>query len=115
ATVQLGVANNVTAFTLSDFGRTFKPAAGQGSDHAWGNHQLIIGGAVRGGDFYGKFPTLQLSGPDDVTAEGRWLPSAAVDQYAATLATWFGLPPGDLATVLPTSVNFASTNLGFMS
>jgi uncharacterized protein (DUF1501 family) len=114
ATVQLGVANNVTSFTLSDFGRTFKPAAGQGSDHAWGNHQLIIGGAVRGGDFYGKYPTLQLSGPDDVTAEGRWLPTTAVDQYAATLATWFGLPASDLPTVLPTLANFPTANLGFM-
>ena len=114
ATVQLGVASNVTSFTLSDFGRTFKPAAGQGSDHAWGNHQLIIGGAVKGGDFYGKFPALQLSGPDDVTAEGRWLPSTAVDQYAATLATWFGLAVADLATVLPTLGNFPASNLGFM-
>ena len=114
ATVQLGVGNNVTSFTLSDFGRTFKPAAGQGSDHAWGNHQLVIGGAVRGGDFYGKYPTLQLSGPDDVTAEGRWLPTTAVDQYAATLATWFGLPAADLATVLPTLANFPSADLGFM-
>ncbi len=115
ATVQLGVANDVTAFTLSDFGRTFKPAAGQGSDHAWGNHQLIIGGAVKGGDFYGTFPALQLSGPNDVTAEGRWLPSTAVDQYAATLATWFGLGQADLATVLPTLANFPAANLGFMS
>ena len=114
ATVQLGVANNVTSFTLSDFGRTFKPAAGQGSDHAWGNHQLVIGGAVKGGDFYGKYPTLQLSGPDDVTAEGRWLPTTAVDQYAATLATWFGLPAADLAAVLPTIGQFPTSDLGFM-
>ena len=114
ATVQLGVANNVTSFTLSDFGRTFKPAAGQGSDHAWGNHALIIGGAVRGGDFYGKYPTLQLSGPNDVTAEGRWLPSTAVDQYAATLATWFGLSATDMPTVFPTVAKFPTANLGFM-
>ena len=115
ATVQLGLANNVTTFTLSDFGRTFKPAAGQGSDHAWGNHQFVIGGAVKGGDFYGKFPTLQLSGPDDVTAEGRWLPTTAVDQYAATLATWFGLPASDLASVFPTLAKFPSASLGFLS
>ncbi|MEO8132801.1 MAG: DUF1501 domain-containing protein [Betaproteobacteria bacterium] len=115
ATEQLGVGSSVTTFTLSDFGRTFKPAAGQGSDHAWGNHALIIGGAVKGGDFYGKYPTLQLSGPDDVTAEGRWLPSTAVDQYAATLATWFGLPASDLASVLPTIGKFPSANLGFMN
>ena len=114
ATVQLGVANNVTTFTLSDFGRTFKPAAGQGSDHAWGNHHMIIGGAVKGGDIYGKYPTLQLSGPSDVTAEGRWLPTTAVDQYAATLATWFGLPASDLPIVLPTVSRFATSNLGFL-
>ena len=115
ATVQLGVANNVTSFTLSDFGRTFKPAAGQGSDHAWGNHQFILGGAVKGGDFYGRYPTLQLSGPDDVTAEGRWLPGTAVDQYAATLATWFGLPAADLPVVLPTLAKFPVSDLGFMT
>lgn len=115
ATVLLGVGNNVTSFTLSDFGRTLKPAAGQGSDHAWGNHALVLGGAVKGGDFYGRYPTLQLGGPDDVTAEGRWLPSTAVDQYAATLATWFGLPASDLAAVLPTVARFPSANLGFMT
>jgi uncharacterized protein (DUF1501 family) len=115
ATVQLGVADNVTSFTLSDFGRTFKPAAGQGSDHAWGNHQLIIGGAVKGGDLYGQYPALQLAGANDVTAEGRWLPTTAVDQYAATLATWFGLPAADQATVLPTLGKFPSSNLGFMA
>ena len=114
ATVRLGVADNVTSFTLSDFGRTFKPAAGQGSDHAWGNHQIIVGGAVKGGDFYGKYPTLQMSGPNDVTAEGRWLPTTAVDQYAATLATWFGLPASDLPIVLPTVSKFPTANLGFL-
>ncbi|MEO8137606.1 MAG: DUF1501 domain-containing protein, partial [Betaproteobacteria bacterium] len=90
-------------------------AAGQGADHAWGNHQFIIGGAVKGGDFYGKYPTLALSGVDDVTNEGRWLPTTAVDQYAATLATWFGLPQSDLATVLPSVSKFSTSNLGFMS
>ena len=115
ATVKLGVADNVTTFTLSDFGRTFKPAAGQGSDHAWGNHQFIIGGAVKGGTFYGTYPTLQLGGPSDVTAEGRWLPTTAVDQYAATLATWFGLPTADLPLVLPTVSRFPTANLGFLS
>ena len=115
ATAQLGVADGVTTFTLSDFGRTFKPAAGQGSDHAWGNHQFILGGAVKGGDFYGQYPTLQLGGPDDVTNEGRWLPTTAVDQYAATLATWFGLPAADLSVVVPTLANFPVQNLGFLA
>ena len=115
ATVQLGVANDVTTFTLSDFGRTFKAAAGQGTDHAWGNHAFILGGSVKGGDFYGKYPTLQLGGAEDVTNEGRWLPTTGVDQYAATLATWFGLPPADLGVVLPTLARFPVDNLGFMS
>jgi uncharacterized protein (DUF1501 family) len=115
ATVQLGVADSVTTFTLSDFGRTFKPAAGQGSDHAWGNHQFVVGGAVKGGDFYGTYPTLQLGGPDDVTNEGRWLPTTAVDQYAATLATWFGLAQSDLSVVLPTLANFPVSHIGVLA
>ena len=115
ATVQLGVADKVTTFTLSDFGRTFKPASGGGSDHAWGNHHLIMGGAVRGGDFYGTFPRLTLSGPDDVTNEGRWLPTTSVDQYAATLARWFGLTQAsDLATVFPNLSHFTSPYLNFL-
>lgn len=115
ATVQLGVASQVTSFTLSDFGRTFKPASGGGTDHAWGNHHLIIGGAVRGGDLYGAFPTLALKGPDDVSDEGRWLPTIAVDQYAATLATWFGVSSSDLPIVTPNIGRFSSPNLGFFS
>ncbi len=113
ATVSLGVANNVTAFTLSDFARTFK-SAGTGSDHAWGNHQLVMGGAVKGGTMYGTFPNLQLGGSDDVTGEGRWLPTTSVDQYASTLATWFGVPAAKLATVAPNIGAFASKNLGFV-
>lgn len=114
ATVQLGVAQQVTAFTLSDFGRTFKPASGGGTDHAWGSHHVVIGGAVRGGDFYGRFPTLALNGPDDVSDQGRWIPTTAVDQYAATLATWFGVSATDLPYVLPNINRFGSANLGFM-
>ena len=69
---------------------------------------------MKGGDFYGRYPALQLAGADDVTSEGRWLPGTAVDQYAATLATWFGLPAADLASVLPTLANFPTGDLGFM-
>lgn len=114
ATAQLGVANQVTTFTLSDFNRTFQPAAGQGTDHAWGNHQLVMGGAVRGGDLYGKYPTLALGGPDDTDTRGRWIPTAAVDQFGATLARWFGVADSDLPSVFPNIASFASSNLGFM-
>jgi len=114
ATVELGVAGNVTTFTQSDFGRTFKPAAGGGSDHAWGSHHMVMGDAVRGGDFYGKYPTLALAGPNDSGSEGRWIPTSSVDQYAATLASWYGLAPADLPLVFPSIGRFDSSNLGFM-
>ena len=114
ATAALGVADKVTSFTLSDFGRTFKPAAGGGSDHAWGNHHFIMGGAVKGGAMYGTFPSLALNGPDDVSSEGRWLPSTSVDQYAATLASWFGVTDAQLSTVLPNLAAFPTKNLGFL-
>jgi uncharacterized protein (DUF1501 family) len=105
-------AQRVTAFTCSDFGRTF-PGNGQGSDHGWGSHHLIMGGAVEGRKTYGTFPTLTLNGPDD-TSTGRWIPTTACDQYFATLATWFGVDSGNLATVFPNLGRFASPNLGFI-
>ncbi|WP_374348944.1 DUF1501 domain-containing protein [Chitinimonas sp.] len=113
ATVALGLADKVTTFTVSDFARTLKPNS-TGTDHAWGNHQLIMGGAVKGGDVYGSFPTLQLNGPDDADGGGRWVPTTSVDQYAATLASWLGVSAGDLQTVLPNLSRFASSNLGFV-
>ncbi len=125
-----GVQNDVTTFTLSDFNRTMNPAgtgANVGTDHAWGNHMFVIGGSVLGGDFYGinttngtPFPTLVIgtSGPDDTNsgsgARGRWIPTTSVEQYAATLARWYGLPENQMAEVFPNIGNFASTNLGFM-
>ena len=114
ATAQLGVASQVTTFTLSDFGRTLAPASGGGSDHAWGNHQLVLGGSVVGRQTYGTFPDLSLGGPDDFTAQGRWIPTISTDQYASTLARWFGVVPGDLASVLPNVGRFAGDNLGFL-
>ena len=114
ATVELGVSSDVTTFTLSDFGRTFQPAAGAGSDHAWGNHQWIMGDGVRGGNFYGKFPTLQIQGPDDASSEGRWIPTTSVDQYGATLALWYGLTPSALSAVFPNIGNFTVSDLGFL-
>ncbi len=105
-------AQRVTAFTCSDFGRTF-PANGLGSDHGWGSHHLIMGGAVNGKRTYGTFPTLTVGGPDD-TSTGRWIPTTSCDQYFATLATWFGLDTNDLVTVFPNLGRFSSTNLGFI-
>lgn len=116
-TIQLGVASNVTTFTLSDFGRTFQPSgsgAAVGSDHGWGNHQMVMGGAVRGQSFYGAFPTLALGGPDDTDNRGRWIPSTSVEQYSATLATWYGLSSADLSYVFPLIGRFSTPNLGFM-
>lgn len=123
ATVELGVANNVTTFTLSDFGRTLQPAgsgaAQVGSDHAWGNHHFIMGGSVLGGRFYGTYPTLALGGPDDTDSgsnpRGRWIPTTSVEQYAATLASWYGLSSVDFPAVFPLIGRFASPTLPFMA
>jgi uncharacterized protein (DUF1501 family) len=112
ATVELGVEPNVTAFTASDFGRTFQ-TNGQGSDHGWGSHHLVMGGAVRGGAFYGRMPELVVNGPDD-TSQGRWIPQVSVDEYSATLASWFGVSAADLPLVFPNIGRFQTTNLGFL-
>ena len=115
ATVALGVSAQVTTFTLSDFGRTFQPASGGGTDHAWGNHHFIMGDSVKGGSMYGQYPQLILGGPSDAESEGRWLPSTAVDQYGATLARWFGVASADLGAVFPNLAKFPTSDLGFMS
>ncbi len=115
ALTALNVANNVTTFTLSEFGRTFKPASNQGTDHGWGNYAFVIGNAVRGGDFYGKLPTQVLNGPDDLGGDGRWIPTTSIEQYGATLAGWFGIADADLPYVFPNLGSFANTNLGFMA
>jgi len=109
---QLGLSNNVTTFTASDFGRTL-PCNGAGTDHGWGSHHLILGGAVNGQRTYGIFPALAVNGPDD-TSTGRWIPTTAIDQYFATLATWFGVDANSLGTVFPNLNRFASSNLGFV-
>jgi uncharacterized protein (DUF1501 family) len=111
-TVELGVANQVTTFSASDFGRSYR-SNGDGSDHGWGSHAFVVGGAVKGRELYGKMPTLTINGPDD-TGHGRWIPTTSVDEYAATLATWFGVSATDLPTVLPNIGRFAKPNLGFL-
>jgi uncharacterized protein (DUF1501 family) len=114
ATVEIGAAPDVTAFTLSDFNRTYAPDSTSGTDHAWGSHHLIMGGAVHGGDFYGTFPTLALGGPDDATDEGRWIPTTSLDQYAGTLANWFGVPTADLPTIFTNLPNFSNQLLNLV-
>ena len=114
AAQELGVANSVTSFTLSEFSRTFQPGSNGGSDHAWGSHHLVLGGAVQGNSIYGNFPVLTLGGPNDADQNGRWIPTTALDQYAATLATWFGVSAANLPSIFPNLVNFSTSNLGFM-
>jgi uncharacterized protein (DUF1501 family) len=118
ATVELGVSTGVTTFTLSDFGRTFSPsgsgAGTVGSDHGWGSHHFVMGGAVVGGTLYGTYPTLALGGPNDTDTRGRWIPTTSVDQYAATLANWYGLSSSDFPAVFPLLGNFSPNNLGFL-
>jgi len=112
ATAELGVSGEVTSFTASDFGRTLT-SNGDGTDHGWGGHQLVVGGAVQGGDIYGQMPLLQLGGPADLDA-GRMVPTIAVDQYAATLLSWFGMTTAELDQVAPNLANFPIRDLGFV-
>jgi uncharacterized protein (DUF1501 family) len=112
ATVELGVSDMVTSFTQSDFGRTLT-SNGDGTDHAWGGNQLVIGDAVAGREMYGAYPILEINGPDDVGG-GRIIPTTSADQYAATLSKWFGIPDADLASVAPNIDNFVQRDLGFL-
>jgi uncharacterized protein (DUF1501 family) len=114
STVEMGVADSVTQFTASDFSRTFK-FNGSGTDHGWGGCHFVLGGAVRGKDFYGDWPVMNVSGPNDSGNQGRYIPTTAVDQYSATLATWYGLAPGDVNAVFPNIPHFNTNNLGFMA
>jgi uncharacterized protein (DUF1501 family) len=122
----LGVGDKVTAFTASDFGRTLA-SNGDGADHGWGSHHLMVGGAVKGAAFYGTPPPVSVgstAAPEDQwhVGQGRLLPSTSVDQYAATLAKWFGVADSELAAILPNLGHFGAaagrpdypTDLGFM-
>jgi uncharacterized protein (DUF1501 family) len=108
---EIGMQDSVTVFTMSDFGRTLG-SNGDGSDHAWGNHQLVLGGAVKG-DYYGTMPSLKIGGPDDFSS-GRLVPTTSSDQYAATIAQWFGVAQADLPGVFPNLHAFSQSNLGFL-
>ena len=119
--------DNVLSFTMSDFTRTFTPNktdSSAGSDHAWGGHAMVLGGAVKGGKIYGKFPVLKrgtvANSIDATGTRGLWIPSTPVDQYAASIAKWFGVAPGSLGTIFPnlnrfvTLPNITSGNMDFL-
>jgi uncharacterized protein (DUF1501 family) len=114
-TLELGVDRAVTTFTASEFGRTLQPSTGAGTDHGWGSHHFVIGGAVLGGRVFGTFPAFVLGGPNDAGARGVWIPTTSMSQYGATLASWFGVGGAELATVFPAVPNFPTSDLGFLA
>ena len=113
STQEMGIGDGVTSFLESEFGRTLQPS-GSGSDHGWGSHFLAMGGAVKGGDMYGRFPDMSLGGPDDSGVRGALLPSTSLDQYGATMAKWFGVPDAGLNAIFPNLTNFPVRDLGFL-
>jgi uncharacterized protein (DUF1501 family) len=114
ATLEMQVERQVVTFTESEFGRTLQPSSGAGTDHAWGSHHLVMGGAVKAADVYGAFPALALQGPEDVTGRGVWVPTISLDQYGATLASWFGVADDSLTKVFPNLGNFSPRKLAFV-
>ena len=112
ATLELGVDSQVTSFTASDFGRTLA-SNGDGSDHGWGSHHFVLGGAVAGGRFHGQLPEVAVNGADDV-GQGRLLPTTSVDQLAATLASWMGVSDSNLTLVAPNIGQYSVKTLGLM-
>jgi uncharacterized protein (DUF1501 family) len=114
-TVAAGMANDVVQLTMSDFNRTFIGNAAAGVDHAWGGHQIVMGGTVNGGQMYGTFPDLIKGGTMDSGNNGAWVPGIAVDQIGSTLGKWFGMPASDISQVFPNLANFSTTDLGFMA
>jgi uncharacterized protein (DUF1501 family) len=121
ATQEVGTNTNTVTFTASEFGRTLQPNGNAGTDHAWGSHHFVIGtgavngGSLQGGRIWGQFPSLVLNGDDDANSRGTLVPTTSVDQYATTMAEWFGVSPDDALTIFPYVKNFLpKTNLGFL-
>jgi uncharacterized protein (DUF1501 family) len=122
ATQEVGTDKNSITFTASEFGRTLQPNGNLGTDHAWGSHHIVMGsnyaggGSLKGGQFYGTFPSLVLNGQDDANTRGTLVPTTSVDQYAATMAQWFGVDPTQIDTIFPYVQNFGvgNSNLGFL-
>lgn len=114
ATAEMGVERQVVTFTESEFGRTLQPSSGAGTDHAWGSHHIVMGGAVKAADVYGSFPVLALQGPDDVTGRGVWVPTISLDQYGATLASWLGVDDNSLGKVFLNLSRFTPRKLNFV-
>ena len=112
-TVELGVAETTLTVTASEFGRSLT-SNGDGTDHAWGSHHLVMGGDVLGGRIHGRMPVLELGGVDDAHHDGRVIPQFSVDQYAATLARWMGLAESDIAAIHPHLNNFDIRDIGFL-
>jgi uncharacterized protein (DUF1501 family) len=120
ATQEVGTDTATTTFTASEFGRTLQPNGSAGTDHAWGSHHFVIGtganngGGLQGGKIWGTFPSLALGGPDDANTRGTLVPTTSVDQYAATMAQWFGIGSSSLAAIFPNVSNFTTSNIGFL-
>jgi len=114
ATQELGIAGQVVTYTQTEFNRTLRPNRNHGTEHAWGGHEMIMGGSVKGGDIYGTFPSLELGGPDDAGTDGIWVPTTGSQQLAATVAYWHGVTGGNLSNAVQGIENFSTSNLGFL-
>jgi uncharacterized protein (DUF1501 family) len=120
ATQEVGTDSSTITFTASEFGRTLQPNGNAGTDHAWGGHHFVIGtgaahgGALQGGKIWGQFPSLALGGQDDANTRGTLVPTTSVDQYAATMAQWFGVSSANVPSIFPYVGNFQTSNLGFL-
>ena len=112
---ELEVHSSVLTYTASEFGRTLTNT-GDGTDHAWGGNQILMGGGIKGGELFGSYPALELDGSEDYNGDGRMIPSTSVTQHAATIAKWFGVPQSRLSAVVPNISNFSGQeDLGFFA